>query len=473
MPRKKTVEPVSREFEGAELGDARLTKRLAKVADTLSSAPASSFPRATANESELEGVYRFLSNARVSPRKILAPHFDASIARAGKADVIVAHDTTNFVFGGWVKREGLGRFKNGVAQGFFGHFALAISADGSKRPLGLVGLRTIIRRHVHGTVTPCGTSPEHERWAGLALEVHDYLPQAIHVMDREGDAVTVFNALGDAGARFVIRCNHNRKLARNDASGERLLFDALEHGETMLERTVALSRRLPDPRMRKGFRRTHPSRAERIAKLRVKAMRVTVKSPPYGHIRPDWPRTVTLNAVLVEEVQAKVGVTPVCWRLVTNLPVDTPEQAAAVVDAYCTRWVIEEFFKAIKTGCAYEKRQLETCRALLNALAVFSVIAWRLLLLRHTARTNPEAPANAALTDQQVRVLRRLSAMKGPNVPKITMPANPTANDALLSVAQLGGHLRSNGPPGWQVLGRGYDSLLLVELGWMARGATM
>jgi hypothetical protein len=190
-------------------------------------------------------------------------------------------------------------------------------------------------------------------------------------------------------------------------------------------------------------------------------------------VTPDWPRTVTLNALLVEEVSPRKDVEPVCWRLFTNLPVDTPEQVAFAVDAYCARWVIEEFFKAIKTGCAFERRQLETCRALLNALAVFSVIAWRLLLLRYTARTSPDAPALSVLTNQQIRVLKKLAVMKGPNVPKVVMPAEPTANDALRAVAQLGGHLESNGPPGWQVLGRGYDSLLLVELGWMARGRRM
>ena len=131
---------------------------------------------ATANESELEGVYRFLSNARVTPRGILEPHFAASVKRAGRGDVIVAHDTTNFVFRGKVKREGLGRFKSGTGQGFFGHFALAIAADGTREPLGLVGLRTIVRSLVHGTRQLSGISLEYARWAGLALDVHERLP---------------------------------------------------------------------------------------------------------------------------------------------------------------------------------------------------------------------------------------------------------------------------------------------------------
>src|SRR5512144_1589923 len=100
---RKRVPRASAEFEGADLGDERLTKRLKKTAETFAASPASSLPRATANESELEG---------------------------------------------------LGRFKNGTAQGFFGHYALAIAADGSREPLGLVGLRTIVRPFVHGTVTP-------------------------------------------------------------------------------------------------------------------------------------------------------------------------------------------------------------------------------------------------------------------------------------------------------------------------------
>ncbi len=32
----------------------------------------------------------------------------------------------------------------------------------------------------------------------------------------------------------------------------------------------------------------------------------------------------------------------------------------------------------------------------------------------------------------------------------------------------LGGHLKHNGELGWITLGRGFDKLLMMELGWMA-----
>jgi IS4 transposase len=49
--------------------------------------------------------------------------------------------------------------------------------------------------------------------------------------------------------------------------------------------------------------------------------------------------------------------------LYTSEPIDTAEQLLTIVDQYRSRWVIEEFFKALKTGCAFEKRQLESYRA--------------------------------------------------------------------------------------------------------------
>jgi hypothetical protein len=46
--------------------------------------------------------------------------------------------------------------------------------------------------------------------------------------------------------------------------------------------------------------------------------------------------------------------------------------------------------------------------------------------------------------------------------------ARPTNHEVYLALAALGGHLRSNGPPGWIVLGRAYEKLLVLEQGWIA-----
>lgn len=52
---------------------------------------------------------------------------------------------------------------------------------------------------------------------------------------------------------------------------------------------------------------------------------------------------------------------------------------------------------------------------------------------------------------------------------KRPLEPHATAKQALLAIAALGGHIKNNGPPGWQVLARGYHHLLLLEIGWIAR----
>ena len=173
------------------------------------------------------------------------------------------------------------------------------------------------------------------------------------------------------------------------------------------------------------------------------------------------PPSLKVNVVTVTERGCPDGVEPVSWFLVTTEPIKTRAQIEFIVDAYRTRWVVEEFFKALKTGCQFERRQLETAHSLLNALAILAPVAWRLLLLRHLARAKPKAPASAALTEKQLEVLRAVA--------RKPLPPRANARDAMLAVAALGGHLKSNGDPGWLVIGRGLHDLLLLELGWRAR----
>jgi len=135
-----------------------------------------------------------------------------------------------------------------------------------------------------------------------------------------------------------------------------------------------------------------------------------------------------------------------------------------IVDRYRARWLIEELFKALKTGCCFEKRQLGSLHALSNALSVLLPMAFSLLALRSEARRRPDAPATEVLSSDEIAVL--CAAGRRP------LSANPTVRDALLAVAALGGHLKRNGEPGWQTLGQGYEQLQTMTLGWrLARAA--
>lgn len=462
MPRG-SARPVvlSAELADAELGDARLSKRLGLLVDRIAERPSESFPKAL-DDAELEAAYRFFGNDQVTPKGILAPHFRQSARRAAELPrVVVAHDTTQFEFGGLTKREGLGRLIKPSAQGFFGHFSLAMSADGARNPLGLLALETVFRLKKsigHRKWTRDQSLGESGRWLRAVEAVETQLAgrvEAIHVMDREGDQYALLAALDESKRPFVIRSFQDRRLAGEDEARLRAVAAA---AKVTLRREVPLS---PRPRIRgpKGIR--HPARRHRVAKLSFAATSVELKRTV------DAPKasssSLGINVIHVLERKPPKGEPAVEWFLLTSLPIDTAEAIAFAVDCYRARWMIEEFFKALKTGCQFEKRQLESAHSLLNALAILAPVAWRLLLLRHLARSDKRTPASSALTLQQLEVLTAVA--------KKPLPRRPSARDAMLAVAALGGHLKSNGDPGWLVLGRGMHDLLLLELGWRARDA--
>lgn len=458
------------ELAGADFNDRRLSRRLSAIANTLAASPSSSFPRATDDDAALEGTYRFLSNPKVTPERSLAPHLRRTVERASASGaVFVVHDTTQFNFGSF-PREGLGRVGRGGSYGFYGHFALAVAADGSRLPLGVLGLHTLFRKEKtkrlkHGKNQDNPANEAH-RWTALFEETNDALAgnaQAVHVMDREGDNYALFSRMVALKARFVVRLSRDRKLARRTpnqvTSGEHdTVKEALEGALALAEREVPIAtrRRQEMPSNRKR----HPSRTSRMAKLQISAGTVTIPRPVTSSKSPH--ESLALNLVHVVEVDAPPQAEPVEWWLWTSEPVAVAEEALAVVDAYRSRWVIEEFFKSLKTGCGFEKRQLESSGALLNALAVLAAVAWRLLVLRTLARDPSDVPADAALTPVQLKCLR--FAYKKQR--KRDLPQQLTAREAMLAVAALGGHIVANGDPGWQVLGRGFEKLLTIEEGY-------
>ncbi|HVO19190.1 MAG TPA: IS4 family transposase [Anaeromyxobacter sp.] len=441
------------------MGDERLNRRLGILADLVAQRPDAGFPKAL-DDSELEAAYRFFGNDRVTPEAILAPHLRQSARRAQEHGwVLVVHDTTEFEFGGQKQRAGLGRLLR-PGQGFFGHFALAVTADGTRKPLGLLSVETIFR---FGKATPrrqwrkSDNRGESMRWRRGIDAAEGLLAggtRAIHVMDREGDSYAILSALDAARRSFVIRSFQDRVLAGEEHARLRATATA---ARATLQREVPLS---PRPRIPGPKGQRHPARRYRMAKLSFAA--ISVHLPRTEDATDASPPTIPLNVIHVFEKRPPAGEPAVEWFLLTNLPVNTPDAIAFVVDCYRGRWTIEEYFKALKTGCQYERRQLESAKSLLNALAIFAPVAWRLLLLRHLARSHTAEPASSALTPTQIEVLRAVS--------KKPLPRRPTARDALLAVAALGGHIKSNGDPGWLVLGRGLHDLLLLEMGWRARG---
>jgi transposase-like protein/DDE family transposase len=457
---------LSTEFASVDLGDGRSHRRLWQILEQLTANPDAGFPDAMADEAALEGLYRFINNPRVTHDRILEPHQEETRVRCeAEQRVLVPHDTTEVGYEGESRRRGLGRM-SGAGQGYFAHVSLAVSADGLRRPLGLLGLKTYTRSLQRQDAETkqkrkrCAQpDTESQRWIEQVKLVEEQARgrfRAIHVMDREADASALLAELTDIKADFVIRCYRDRELIPKEDQPAQRLQDALTKALPVVTREVPISRR--NAKRPPDACKKHPPREARVARLAISACSVMVKPTAFSGTKAP----IRLHCVHVLEVDPPAGEEPVQWRLWTVLPIETPEQILAIVDFYRARWLIEEFFKSLKTGCRLEQRQSESLHALLNVLALLIPVAWRLLLLRHLARHEPHAPASAALTPAQQAVLK---AMRGER-----WPSKPTVRDALLAIAALGGHIRANGDPGWLVLGRGMEKLLLLEIGWCARG---
>lgn len=451
---------------GAELGDQRLNRRLGQLAESLAQDPAASFPESTKGSAGLEAAYRFLNNPRVTSSGILKPHAERTFERMGaNSDCLVVHDTTMLAFPGDTERTGLGPIKGGAARGFFAHVSLALADADSRAPLGVVGLETFaqektkkkfVKRKVVGD-----DDRQSDRWRVAVEKFERSCPRpgsAVHLMDREGDAYFLLGFLLKNQYRFVIRSRFDRLVSAGNADK---LQQSISLSTARTTRTVALSRRkrsrLP------GNRRSNPPRSEREAILRVGAITATFRRPASYRVG-EGPDDVTVNVVWVREDDPPDGEPAVSWTLLTSEPVSTDAELFAVVDKYRARWTIEEFFKALKTGCAIEKRQLESYDALVRALAIFLPIAWQLLALRHAAEHQPNLRAATIMTDTRVRLLASLLKRRK----NFELPVRPTAEEALFGIAHLGGHIKYNGPPGWLVLGRGFDCLLQAEIGYLA-----
>lgn len=452
------------EMAGADFGDARLSRRLGKIVQAVQQAPDKSFP-SMFDDAGLEAAYRFFDNEQVTPERILQPHVAATLGRMADVPVtLVVHDTSTMSFDPEGARRGLGRVRS-AGQAFFAHVSLAVSGDGTRMPLGALALSHHIRLgpQKKKTKTKDNLDNERGRWGRQVAHVaalQTDRSRMVHVMDREADDYALFAQLTGAGDRFVIRLSYDRLLAPAGPEGAVKLGQAITQIQALAEREVPLSKR-PAGQRSPQQKRIHPVREGRMAKLAFGATTVVLRRPS------TQPKTLVptlaLNVVRIWEVDAPPGEPPVEWLLLTTEPIATEEQLLRIVDWYRARWIVEEFFKALKSGCAYDTRQLETLERLVNALATFMPVAWRLLRLRTQARVDPNAKATTALPPLMIKVLRIFTRIK--------LTASPTARDVLLAVAALGGHQKNNGDPGWITLGRGYQKLRTLTEG-AAAGAS-
>ena len=435
-------------FGTCELGDKRRTKRLVQVAEQVGNHPSASLPNQFEQWSDLKAAYRLFDGDKVTFEAIARPHWELT-KQAAKGRCLVIGDTTEFDFGKDREIEGIGPTGNGSGQGFLLHNALLVNAE-SEEIIGIAG-QTIHHRKKkkskkrENSAQILKRKRESEVWGTVIDQIGKPQNEAeyVHVFDRGGDNFEVYCRLLKNDGQWVIRASRmNRNVLVGESEELMPLKDYLPQLRTLGSYTLSL--------------RARPGQAARDAQIEVRVGRIKIPRPK--QVSP-WVRSlnqspIAMNVIEVVELNAPKGVTPIRWVLFTSLPVAKFDDAWTVIGYYELRWLVEEYHKAIKTGCATESRQLKTTGRLEAFVGLTGVVAVRLLQLKSLARTNPEVPAQRVVPRVWLQMLKL--ARK-----KLTRVHDLTVGQFYRQVAMLGGFLgrKSDGDPGWITIWRGWEKL--------------
>jgi hypothetical protein len=368
------------ELARSKFRDERLGQRLRKIVAQLDGAMGEPIPLACADWANTKAAYRFLSNEDVSEGEILAGHFASTGDRIRAADgpILVVQDTTEFVYKR-ARPEEIGSLTYAPNKrnrdrlltlhtvcGLLMHSSLAITTEGL--PLGLVAIKfwtrskfkgtTALKRRINPTRVPI-EGKESMRWLANMRQSSELIgdpDRCIHVGDRENDIYEFFCAAQELGTNFLVRACVDRLAGE----GDHTITDEMAEVPVQAHHTVEI--------------RTKTGEVEQ-ATVEICYKRISIL-PPVGK-QKRYPALV-LTVIHAEERKPPPHRAPVVWKLITNLEVNSAEEAIQKLSWYALRWKIEVFHHILKSGCKAEDAKLRTAERLVNLIAIFCLLSWRI-----------------------------------------------------------------------------------------------
>jgi hypothetical protein len=440
------------EMAGVEVWDQRCRGSLERICEQVLARPEESFSAACGPGLRQAGS-RIFSAEQMSVEKMLAGHVAQTAQRCQEqSEVIVAQDTTELNYTTHKGAKGLGPINaHPVSRGLLMHTALALTAEGV--PVGLLSQETWARDPAtFGTAAQRRCRPvvekESQKWLTGLQGVAAALPtgpRVVLVQDREADVFAFLAAPRPAHIELIVRVCQPRRVEVEAGSegGPRTVLAAARQAPVLGQVRVQVPRK--------------PDQPEHEAVLELAAAAVGVKAP--RRRSADVPATSqALWVVRATEIAPPAGRTPIEWILLTTAVVDSLAAASRCVHDYALRWRVERSHYTLKQGCTVERLQFEEAHTLKNALALYSIVAWRLLWLTYTARQQPRAPATELMSPLELRVLE-----------EATQGAVSTAREAIRAIARLGGFPTNPAAkePGVKVLWRGLRRLEAMVEGWV------
>jgi len=454
-PKDAKTSWIRSEFSHVTFGDMRLKKRFLKVAEDLFTAPLSPINQASENWADSKAAYRLFDNEKIDCKAMLLPHRLGTVKRAGDNSVVLAVQDTVFVsYGTHPKTEGLGPIGKSNAttdQGLVMHNSVAFTTTGI--PLGILSQNIWARAEVPDESRVekiqriSGTALENKesfKWIVALRETVEAFSSTncklVTLADREGDFFQFLAEADRLEANYVIR-----------AKVERNLEEGSEYDTSLEALTAAPSLGTMEVKIQ-----GNGSRAERVAKLEVKSVRVSLPPPYHAEKHGDYAKPISTTLISATEVDPPEGLDCLSWVLMTNMEAKTFKAASEKIEWYTKRWGIETWHKVIKSGCKVEDCRLGTVKRLKRYLTMMSILAVRIMYLTYVSRLDPSAPADTAFAPGEIIAVFIRVERKMPPPRRVV-----TIKEVVGMVCSLGGHLgrKSDGDGGPTVMWRGLMSL--------------
>lgn len=437
------------EFQQAQLGDLRRSKRRVQIAAGAARRPDGQITAVFEKACEREAAFRFLENPKVDAESVAAAAHQACAMRCGAYPfVFVPADGTSLNLCDGTGQKGfgtVGTHERG-ARGLLAWTALGLSAEGM--PLGVLGQRVWARTHVAPTGSYDPRTTEQKETQHILDLMHDVQQVVVHQspqtvpwlqVDRGGDAWAVLLLGGQLGVLLTVRAGQDRRLVTEPGEAPTYLWQSVEQSPALGGYVLSIPRT--------------GQRAQREAAVVLRAQKVRLRLGEKDH-GPQQEQT--LWAVLCREVGGPVPKADrIEWMLLTNYPVETQEDALVVVQGYTYRWRVEQFHRLWKSECCnVERTQLRSLEGVKKWMAVLASVAMRVERIVYLSRQEAGQPATVEFTQPEIDATILLCKPTGYQRGDV-----PTISQVARWVADLGGYTgkSSGGPFGTKVLSRGLE----------------
>lgn len=446
--------------------DERLDKRCSLIIRDLFGKGVHSIRQLSSSSSEAKGFYRFLQNERTEEQILVSNMAERCAASCKGKTVLCIQDSSEiniYNHKNRLKKDGSVGTTNAPEKGlgYFIHPSLVVDAE-SCIPYGFSHIKIwsrpeekVTKFERNYTNLPI-EEKESYKWIETSNQTKEVLSDAasvIIVQDREGDIYEQFACIPDEKTDLLIRARANRTL--KDGSK---LFGTFSDEAAKCSYTITIE----------GDKRKNRKKRTALIEVRYKAIEI---------LRTDvcdksLAKSKKLYLIEAKEVASKVS-NPVCWRLLTTLPIEDNAMALTCIEWYSWRWMIEEVFRILKKeGFDIEASELEYGKSIrkLCLLMLDTIIKLFMMQIAYSLPEEEGLPPDTCFTGEEQQCLELITKnLEGKTEKQKNKYRGTSLKRHVWTIARLGGWkgYESERPPGITTLWIGLQKFTEIKTGWL------